>query len=39
VEDIEEHEGHIPTPALALSKYRLDDLVTIASTRLTIEDS
>jgi hypothetical protein len=38
VEQIEEHEGHIATTALALSEDGLNTLVAIASTRFTVED-
>jgi hypothetical protein len=38
VEDIEEHEGHVSIPALALSEDCLNALVAIAGTRLTVED-
>jgi hypothetical protein len=37
MEQIEEHESHVPTTALALSEDCLDTLMTITSTRLTVE--
>jgi hypothetical protein len=37
VEQIEEHDGHVPAHTLSLSEHGLDPLMAIASTRLTVE--
>jgi hypothetical protein len=38
-EQIEEHESHVSTPALALREDCLNPLVAVAGTRFTVKDS